>query len=73
VDFDFVVVFIENAESVLGFGFTSINFSVFLFPVLPQVVDRGGDFLRSRDSVSVEEHVAGSEDSSNGEESDKYF
>jgi len=35
VFFNFVVVLVENSESVFGFNFTSISLLVFFFPVLP--------------------------------------
>jgi len=68
VNFDFLIVVVEDVESVLGFSSGSIRFSVLFLPVLPEVINGGGDILSS-DLLGVVEHeVSGS---SNGGDSEK--
>jgi len=51
VGIDFLVVLVENVESVFRFSLSSVDFAVGRFPVVPQIVNRGGDFLFSVDVV----------------------
>lgn len=63
---DFLVVLVENVESVFRFSLSSVDFAVGGFPVVPQIVNRGGDFLFSVDVVVFVDQVAGSENGSEG-------
>jgi len=70
VGLDFVVVGVENRESVLGFSSRSVGFSVFLLPVLPEVVDGGGDVLGAESLGVIQEVLAGSDEGGDSEESE---
>jgi hypothetical protein len=59
-------VFSEDRESILVFSISSIYFSVSGFPVLPGVIEGGGDF-GSGDSLVVDHEDSGSNDGGKGE------
>lgn len=63
---DFVVVLGEDVESVVGFSSSSIGLSVLGLPVVPEVVNGGGNFGGSEFLGVFHHEVSGSNDGSDG-------